>query len=134
MVRALLGTGQEVTPDDRHLIIDPVVLDRVVGPEDGPRPRSRDGLALVLLELAADPLVLRVHADSEHVGPVDDLSVAHAGDAEDEAEQLIPLAESACRDATELLGDEHETGGHGLAEVAPPGGVLEFDAGEVLGV
>ncbi len=43
-------------------------------------------LALVMLESLAELLAARILADGEHVGPVDQTTVAHAGEPEHETE------------------------------------------------
>jgi hypothetical protein len=84
---------------------------RIVRPVDNRRPERADGVALVLLELAPEPEVARLLADSEHVRPVHHAAALDAGQPEDEAEQPTLCVERSGGDAADALADLEDARG-----------------------
>src|ERR1019366_7633747 len=82
-------------------------------------------LALIVLQRRAYVAALRFRPDGEHVGPVHEASVLHAGEAEHEAEQRSIPRERAGRHAANLLSHEQDRGRYALGERGAPGRLLQ---------
>src|SRR5437764_1185773 len=104
--------------------------ERVEGPVHQAHAPLEQGVALKLLESAADAVVAQLGSHGEHVGPVDQPAVLDAGHAEHEAEEPVLGVEGAGRNAAEPLADLEDSGGNALAEGGAPGVLLQGDAGD----
>ena len=107
-------------------------LERIERPELARDAAMRERRALVLFQPAADPHLARVGTHAEHVRPVDDLVVADAREAEDEAEQRV-AGHRAEQDAADVRGDLEHGRGDDIAELGAPHRDLQRDAGLVFG-
>src|SRR6185312_6447972 len=106
--------------------------ERVEGPVhrlDTHRPAA---LALVLLQRAPDLAPLHAVAHGEHVGPVHEVPILHAGDAEHEPAQRTVRHECARADSPEFLADEQDRRGNALGERGAPGRLLQAHGAHAL--
>ena len=101
--------------------------ERIERPEHAVHAERAYGVALVMLETLAEMATARFRTDREHVGPVDQLTVAHACQPEDEPEHTAVGGESSGAHAANLLSDPKDRRGNTVAEIGAPGLFLQFD-------
>src|SRR5579872_6098236 len=104
----------------------------VVRPVDDDTAELAYDAPLEFLEPATEAEVPRLRSYREHVGPVHDASLLHAGEAVDEAEQSVLLVEGAGRHSTDTLGDLENARRYDVGELVPPRFALQRDTGAQL--
>ncbi len=99
--------------------------ERVVRPAHVRDPATRELGDLVLLQPPPDAEVPRAPAYGEQMRPVDDFSIAHAGEAEHEAEQFTAPVERARHESADVREDYQHRHRHRVVQPVSPRFALE---------
>ena len=100
----------------------------IEGPVDHLDLHLEQELALIPLELLAQPAATNLGPDGEHVRPMHRHPILDPGQSVDEAEHPIVRVEGAGHDAAHLLADHEDRGADDFGEGRAPGFFLDLDA------
>ena len=112
----------------RHIEMRVARLQRIERPEDARDAASREFGALILFEQSTDAGAAYLTEHGEHVRPMQRTVSVGARQSKHEADQCIVRVKCPHHETADMRGDREERGVDGFA-VAPPGGLLQRDAG-----